>query len=243
MAEEKDSLLPEFDENEEDVLLQTQMKIYNFLMGNWKKGLVVVGVGLVVILVRGLYFEHVQDTQRGYQSEIELLRADLPEPNPMSVYGLVPQDNPNDMKRMEKLRNIATSLESVASKSEGSAQWFAWMEAAKAWHRANEMDAEIAALQKAIESSTDDVFRSSTTLKLANRYAESEKMDEAVSTLEAFVATNPAVGKEQAQLNLALIFDELGNKEKANEMVNALAGSAYVSAPAVQEMISRITVP
>ena len=32
MAEEIDELLPEFDENEEDVLLQTQMKVYNFIM-------------------------------------------------------------------------------------------------------------------------------------------------------------------------------------------------------------------
>ena len=239
MAEEKDELLPEFDENEEDVLLQAQMKVYNFIMGYWKQGLAVIGVVLLGVLGQGLYIEHIQDQQRSIHSDIEMIRADLPEPNPMSMYG-APTDNPNDMKRMETLRNAAGEIEKVAEKAEGAAKWFAWMEAARTWKRANEADAEIVALQKAIESSQDPTFRSSSTLQLANRYQDSEKAEQAISLLEEFIASGPAVGLEQARLNLAQIYKEAGKLDKSKEQVDALAGAEFLNTPEVQALIAGI---
>lgn len=240
MAEERDELLPEFDENEEDVLLQVQMKIYNFIMGYWKQGLMAIGVILLGVLGQGLYAEHVQDQQRSIHSDIEMIKADLPEVNPMSMYG-APADNPNDMKRMETLRNAAAEIEKVAEKAEDSAKWFAWMEAARTWKRANETDAEIVALQKAIEASQDPTFRYSATLQLANCYQNaenSEKVGQAISLLEEFIASAPAVGLEQARLNLAQIYKEAGKLDKSKEQLDALAGNEFLSAPEVQALVT-----
>ena len=242
MSEERDDLLPEFDENEEDALLQVQMKIYNFIMGYWKKGLVVVGAILSVVLVRGLYFEHVQDVQRGFHKDIALVQSNLPEINQRYYYGLGPMDNPNDMKTMQTLRESAAELEKIASKSEGTATWFAWMEAAKIWHRANEFDSEKAALGNAITASTEPIYVSSSTLLLATRYLESENPEKAIETLEGFIAKNPEFGIEQARLHLVQIYTEQGNAEKSAMHMEALQGSGFVSVNEVQELLSRITV-
>ena len=239
MAEEIDELLPEFDENEEDVLLQTQMKVYNFIMGYWKEGLGVIGILLLGILVQGLYVEHIQAEQRSVHSELEIVRSGLPEVNPMSRFGAA-TDNPNDMKRMEALRDSAAAMEKIAETSDGAAEWFSWMEAAKIWNRANETDAEIVAIQKAIEATEDPVFTSSATLQLANRYVDAEKAELAISLLEGFIASSPVMGVEQARLNLSQVYKENGNMAKSKEHVDALAGSEFLASPEIQALVAGI---
>ena len=239
MAEELEELLPEFDENEEDVLLQTQMKVYNFIMGYWKQGLGVIGIFLLGVLGHGLYVEHVLDQQRSVHSELEMVRSALPEVNPMSRFGAA-TDNLNDMNRMEKLRTSATEMEKIAEKADSAAKWFSWMEAAKIWHRANEADSEIVAMQKAIEATKDPVFTSSATLQLANRYLDAEKSEQALSLLEDFIASSPVIGLEQARLNLSQIYKENGDMTKSKEQIDALAGSDFLSSPEIQALVAGI---
>ena len=57
--ERQDDLLPEFEDNEEDVLLQAQMWVYNIVVGQWKKLLLVFGGILLIVLIKGLYTDSV----------------------------------------------------------------------------------------------------------------------------------------------------------------------------------------
>jgi len=74
MSEEKDEKPvlndPFMDEEEEDVILKTQMKFYDLFMGNWKKLLYLLGAFLIGTLVYGLYESSQQEALRGNSSRL-----------------------------------------------------------------------------------------------------------------------------------------------------------------------------
>ena len=213
--ERQDDLLPEFEDNEEDVLLQAQMWVYNIVVGQWKKLLVVFGGILLIVLINGLYTDSVIQSQREIHAEVAMVKYELPDPNPMSQYGLAPMDNPNDAKRMASLKASAKELERIASEASGAAAWFAWMDAATVWSRANESEAQIVALTKATEIAADDALIAVATMQLANVYQASEKSAEAIAALESVIKVADAEMKAQACLNLTRMYMDAGDMEKA----------------------------
>jgi len=217
-----DDLLPEFDDSDEDVLLQAQMWVYNLVMGQWKKMLYVFGGVLLVVLVHGLYTDSVIQGQRSVHAELAMVKYELPEPNPMAQYGLAPMDNPKDEKRMTSLRASAKELERIAGEGSGTAAWFAWMDAATVWERANERDAQIVAISKASELSVDDSLTMVAKMQLANVYMEAEKIDEAIAVLQPLTSASSPEFKAQACLNLSRIYMTQGNPEKAKEVLGLI---------------------
>lgn len=216
MSDERtDDLLPEFEDSDEDVLLQAQMWVYNFVMQHWKKMLYGFGAILLVVLVQGLYTDKVVQGQRAVHAEMAMVKYELPEPNPMAQYGLAPKDNPNDEKKMTSLRASAKELERIASEGTGSASWFAWVDAAAVWERATETDAQIVALTKASELSVDEVLIAVSKMQLANVYMQTDKTDDAIALLEGMTGIWSPDMKAQICLNLARIYLSQGNAEKA----------------------------
>jgi predicted negative regulator of RcsB-dependent stress response len=216
MSDERtDDLLPEFEDSDEDVLLQAQMWVYNFVMQHWKKMLYGFGAILLVVLVQGLYTDNVVQGQRAVHAEMAMVKYELPEPNPMAQYGLAPKDNPNDEKKMTSLRASAKELERIASEGTGSASWFAWVDAAAVWERATETDAQIVALTKASELSVDEILIAVSKMQLANVYMQTDKTDDAIALLEGMTGIWSPDMKAQICLNLARIYLSQGNAEKA----------------------------
>ncbi len=213
--ERQDDLLPEFEDNEQDVLLQVQMWVYNIVVGQWKKLLIGFGGILLIVLINGLYTDSVIESQRLVHAEVAMVKYELPEPNPMAQYGLAPMDNPNDSKRMESLKASAKELERIASEASGAAAWFAWMDAAAVWSRANESEAQIVALTKATEVAADESLVSVATMQLANVYQASKKSTEAIAALESVIQLASAEMKAQACLNLSRMYMDAGDMEKA----------------------------
>ena len=58
----------------------------------------------------------------------------------------------------------------------GTAAWFAWMDAAAVWSRANQPDAQVVALTKATEVATDETLVAVATMQLANVYQDTENL-------------------------------------------------------------------
>ena len=215
--ERQDDLLPEFEDNDEDVLLQVQMWVYNIVVGQWKKLLMGFGGVLLIVLAHGLYTDSVIQSQRTVHAELAMVKYELPEPNPMAQYGLAPMDNPNDSKRMASLQASAKELERIAAEASGTASWFAWMDAAAVWSRANQPDAQIVALTKATEVATDETLVAVATMQLANVYQASGKSAEAIAALEKVIQVAGAEMKAQACLNLSRMYVDTGDMEKAKE--------------------------
>ncbi len=208
-------LLPEFDDGDEDVLLQAQMWVYNFVMEHWKKMLYGFGGVLLIVLAHGLYTDSVIQSQRAVHAETALVKFELPEPNPMAQYGLAPKDNPSDEKRMASLRASAKELERIAGEATGAAAWFAWMDAAGVWERATEVDAQIVALTQASDLSVDETLTTVSKMQLANLYVSTEKVEEAIALLESMTNIASPDLKAQVCLNLSRVYLDNGNLEKA----------------------------
>ena len=217
-----DNILPEFDESDEDVLLQAQMKVYDVFMSYWKHMLAGFVVILLGVLVYGLYTDAGVNSQRDIHSRIAMVQVDVPEPNPMAMYGMAPMDNPKDTARMEELRSLATQMEAIAGDSTGAGQWFAWIEAANLWKRANQPDAQIVALQKATELPVAKDLVASAYMQLAKAYVAMDKKEQAVSTLETYIALNTGFAQNQAKLNLVYVYEEIGNVEKAKSSLSSI---------------------
>ncbi|MAA79292.1 MAG: hypothetical protein CL916_08530 [Deltaproteobacteria bacterium] len=84
MSEENDKPVlndPFLDEEEEDVILKTQMKIYDLFMGNWQKLLYVLGAFLLGTLVYGLYESSQEETLRSNSSLLAKASESLSEKN------------------------------------------------------------------------------------------------------------------------------------------------------------------
>ena len=224
MSEEKENdLMPEWDENEEDVLLQGQMWVYNFFMGNWQKMLFVFGGILAVVLVHGIYTESVISAQREVHSEIALVKNELPEPNQMAQYGLAPMDNPSDTKRMDSLRAAAKEAERIAGVASGPAAWFAWIEASNIWVRANEPEASIAALKKAVGvSSLGTDLQVTGELLLASAHYDNGDVTSAIEVLEATTSRDMGSLQAQALINLAQLYQANADVENAKSTLEKI---------------------
>ena len=223
--ERQDDLLPEFDENEEDVLLQAQMWVYDLVVGQWKTLLIGFGSILLVVLVHGLYTDSITQAQREIHAQSALVKYELPEPNPMAQYGLAPMDNPNDSKRMASLQASAKELERIAAEGTGAGAWFTWMDAAAVWARANETDAQIVALKKAVDLATDDTLRAMAGMQLANAYQNADNSEDAIATLEELRSITSPEMKAQICLNLARVYAETGDVEKAKSTLGLVASA------------------
>lgn len=242
MSEEKENeLMPEWDENEEDVLLQGQMWVYNFFMGNWQKMLVGFGGVLVIVLVHGIYTESIIASQRDVHSEIALVKNELPEPNQMAQYGLAPMDNPTDSKRMESLRASAKEAERIAGEANGTAAWFAWVEAANIWERANEPEASIAALKKAVGlASIGTDLQVTGELLLASAHYDNGDIPSAIQVLEATTQGNMGSLQAQALLNLAQLYQANADVENAKATLDKIQSAPEPLLPTISMLQAQL---
>ena len=84
MSEENDKPVlndPFLDEEEEDVILKTQMKIYDLFMGNWQKLVYVLGAFLIGTLVYGLYESSQEEKLRSNSANLAKASELLTEKN------------------------------------------------------------------------------------------------------------------------------------------------------------------
>ena len=239
MSDKIDDILPEFDENEEDIILKTQLKVYDVVMKYWQRMLMVLGVILLGVLIQGTYANHIQETQRAIHSEIALVKNNLPEPDRKYFYGLGPMDDPNDKAKIQKIEISAKELERIASESSGAGQWFAWMEAAALWERLNRNDERVVALQKAAELSVDTELKVTALMQLANAYQTANRSDDAIKTLDT-VLTMKTSFEIPAKLNLARFYEDKGEPAKAKEILDTIAQAPMSLQRQIAEIQGRV---
>ena len=85
----------------------------------------------------------------------------------MAAFGMGPMDDPEDTERTANLREGAKRYSDIAEKGRGAASTMAHLKAAAAWERAQDTEAQLAALQKAYESGGKGVLGWSAASQLA----------------------------------------------------------------------------
>lgn len=134
---------------EQDLLFRAQMGAAQVVLGYWRHALAVIGVVLVVVFFYGLYQDYTTGQQEEWQAAIASAEVKLPEPDPLSRYGLAPMDDPNNAERMGKLQEGARAFEAIGADATGPAAALAWLRAAETWERAGKPDEAMAAYEKA----------------------------------------------------------------------------------------------
>ena len=82
MAEEKDKdiLEAEFgDEEDQEVIFQIQMKVYDLFMRKWKDLIIVSAVVLFVVLIYSLYTSHIITEQQTQHAQVFKVKRNAPE--------------------------------------------------------------------------------------------------------------------------------------------------------------------
>ena len=154
-----------------------------------------------------------------------MVKYELPEPNPMAIM-VLPRWTIQMIQREWHHTASAKELERIASEASGTAAWFAWMDAAAVWSRANQPDAQVVALTKATEVGADQTLLAVATMQLANVYQDTNKSEEAIAALEKVINTASAEMKAQACLNLSRMYVDAGDLESQDNFTKFEAPTA-----------------
>lgn len=200
---------------EQDILFRAQMGVVDFVLGNWRRGVALVGVILVIALVYGLYTGHVRETQQGWQAELGAVDRKLPEPDPLSRYGLAPADDPKDAARMKSLEDAAREYEAIGAQANGAAAAMAWLRAAETWNRAHKADEAALAYEKANAVGASGMLGYAALTGLANSKASKGDVDGAAALYKAASAKGTDFAVQRALLDLGLLYESAGRKEDA----------------------------
>jgi predicted negative regulator of RcsB-dependent stress response len=181
------NLMAEFGEEEEqDVLLQIRMGVYDFVIRNGRNILYSIGTFLFLVLIYGLWQGYQRDIQRDGHEAIFEVTMKAPKISDRALQGFAALDNPNDLNRMQKLRELASEMETVAANNTGFAKASAYLEAATLWKRSGETESERAALKLAIENADNELMKWAATSRIAYSQVNDDQLEDAVTTLSEY---------------------------------------------------------
>ena len=164
---------PEFDD-EKDILFQTQMKVHQLLMAQWKNLLSIVVVFLVGVLIYGTWSNKVVEEQRSYHSDLAKIQKRLP--NALATGATTAQKS--------KFRSSAAEAESIAKSATGVGATYSWIEAGKMWLVAEEWDAAIAAFSN-IDNTAPELLQWTAISQISQAYVKKGDSSKAVENIQS----------------------------------------------------------
>ena len=168
---------------EQDVLFRFQMALAHYFFGYYKHALVLVGIVLVVIGGIGLYRDHVEELQEGWQGRLSEIAIKVPPVDPMAMHGLAPADDRSDTARMASLETAGKEFEAVGAEATGTASAMAWLRAAEMWKRSGKADLLAGAYEKAHAAAAPGAVGWAARAGLASTRAAAGDVDGAASLL------------------------------------------------------------
>jgi len=232
------------EEEEVDLVFRTEMQVRNILLGYWKHSLVIVGAGLLVALVIGLYLNYVTDAVRAGSEAVARIDMDQPEISQAAMMGLAPIDDPADTARMAELEALAKRYEAAADDTTGAAVGEALLKAAETWQRAGK-PAEVERLYTELVEK-GGLFTTAGRNGLAAIKLQGGDVDGAVALLRAVADAEQGVFAEKALMEIIRV-EQDRDLSKASELLEefklrfpnsprldelALSGPALPAAPA-----------
>lgn len=195
-----------FPDHEKDSIFKAQMRFQNYVIGYWKIALAVVALGLVGVLLFGLWEGRVDDARKVAQAKIANIDRKMPVINPMAEAGITDFDDSPEL--LADVESGAELYESLAKSTEGVGAAMAWTRAANAWERAGKPENVRAALQAAHAASAPGVVGWAAANGYAATLADNEETDAAIAILRALVDKSVGIEAEQALLSLARMYED-----------------------------------
>jgi len=202
-----------------DYLFRIQLAFTSFFAANGKYMGWLAAAGLVGVLVWGLasvWMERSADANFGAIAAIDYR---MPTPDPMSVYGIAPADDPNDAGRKSDLQEGARRFEAAAKSASGSAAAYAYLKAADAWQRAGDTDARLGALKAGYEVGGGDLPLWSNGAAYAAALIDAGRAEDALLVYRSVAGNTQGFYAQQALLSLASAQIDLDKKDDAKATI------------------------
>ena len=208
-----------FPDHEEDVLFKTQMKVLNLLLGHWKKGLAIVGAGLLVVLVVGEYGAMQTDEQRDIQAQIADIDRRMPKESAAVSFGIQPADDSPEV--MANLEEGARRYATVAEEAVGTGAVMAWLKSGAAWERVGNIENAKAAYASAHAQGVTGTVGWSAASQYASLQANAGDVDGAIATLKSLEVKVQGLELEQSKLAVAYILEDAGRISESQSALNS----------------------
>lgn len=222
MAEDPKQSASPPEQQDTDVLFKLQVEITEFFLKNAKYGVYVAVAALLGAAGWGGYSSWRESRIEKQFESIAAVDFLMPQPDPMSEYGLAPRDDKSDAARMANLEEGARRFEAAAKGCTGSAATYGWLKAADAWDRAGKADARLAALKAATETGATDLPAYAADMAYAGALVDAGKTDEALAHYRAAVGRQKGFYAAQALGELARAQVAAGKSAEAKATIEEL---------------------
>jgi len=205
------------DQEEVDYVFKAQMVVFRNVQNYWRHGLVLVGGILVVALFYGLYHSNRTKDLKGGAAAIAEIDRKMPQVDQLALFGLAPEDDPNDPERIAQVREGAKRYEEVAQGTREGMAGEAWLKAADAWLRVGETELAAAAYEKAIDAQPNGIIGFGARGGLATIRLESgdaEDAEDAIALYRQSADTLDGFLAQDSLLTLAGIYHADGRAEE-----------------------------
>lgn len=220
---------PSFSE-EPDALFRLRLAVVDFFQDNLKNIGYLVGAGLLVALVYGLWDSWHKGRAEAEFETIGFVDFKMPKAAQFSEYGIVPADDPTDATRLANVEKGAELYESAAKEAHGAAAVYGWLRAAEAWKRLGKEDRRVAALKAAFDVNAGDLPSYTAAQAYAGALVDAGKMDEAIAVLQAEALRHTDFYGEQVLIQLAQTQIQAGKAQDAQATI-ATFQQKYPSSP------------
>lgn len=220
---------PSFSE-EPDALFRLRLAVVDFIQDNVKNIGYVVGAGLLVALVYGLWDSWHKGRAEAEFETIGFVDFKMPKAAQFSEYGIVPADDPSDSTRLANVEKGAELYESAAKEAHGAAAVYAWLRAAETWRRLGKEDRRLGALKAAFDVNAGDLPSYTAAQTYAGALVDGGKLDEAIAVLQAESLRHTDFYGEQILIQLAQTQIQAGKAADAQATI-ATFQQKYPSSP------------
>lgn len=213
---------PQGTPQEQDKLLQLQVAAGDFLVRAGKYVAWVVGAGLLVLLVYGLFStwqRHRRVSEFDAISQVDFL---MPRAAPMAAYGLAPRDDLSDAARVADLEEGARRYAAAAADAHGAAAALGWLRTADTYDRLGRAEDRTEALRKGAAARVGGIGGYSLDNAYARALADQGKLDEAAAHLRDAAGRHTGFLAEQCLVALANIQAQSGKAEDARATIAEL---------------------
>ena len=189
-------------DQEADLMFKVQMKVAHWVYGYWKQGIAVICVILGVTFIVGQTSTCLRDRERAGSAALAEVVRGLPEPEPLSLYGLAPADDLSDQERVQQLTASAEALEAVANDNGGLASAEAWLRAADTWTRLEDAERAQAAFLKAYDADRGGIYTYAAGNRLAVLHREAGRDADARAIYRTLATSMKGFLAERALIDL-----------------------------------------
>lgn len=203
-------------EEEVDHLFRAQVKVQDFLLGYWRHGVAMVGVGLVGVLVWSLWHSRVERVQLAATRAMSAVDSKVAALDPMGAGVPVLATEKDE----ELARRAAERYEEIAGDGTRAAAAEAWLKAADLWLALGESERAMTAYQAAARAYKKGVFGAAAWNGVAVLALASDDVDGAVEAWRKVGELEGALA-EQGLASAAKALKERGDA-RAEEFLLAL---------------------